>query len=180
MQYSSKQYIRALAKDSNLAVIPIMAASNALQVSRPAVERMLDDGRLLEITIGKTRCVRAKEVIARVEEMDDFATTIYRALHRLAKKRKRTTYAPHMETLGLDHRLSSHRNQFARILDRVSRRSYEREKVLLSVLVCRKTGDRLPGPGFFTMAKELGYRWVNREKFVEEQTRAVWDRLGAH
>jgi hypothetical protein len=178
MRYSSKEYIRALGRDSSLAVIPIMTASKALDVSRPAVERMLGDGRLQEIVIDKTRSVQAKEVAARLREMDDQLTTTYRALRNLARKQKTTTYAPLMEVLGLDHRLSLHRNQIAKILDKVSRTSHEHKEVLLSALVCRKSGDRLPGDGFFEMASELGYSWTNREKFVREQIDLVWDRFG--
>lgn len=39
---------------------------------------------------------------------------------------------------------------------RISQRSYERGRGLLSVLIVHKTGDMMPGKGFFDLAEELG------------------------
>ena len=58
------------------------------------------------------------------------------------------------------------------ILGEISKESVEANKDMLSVFaVTRKTG--MPGNGFFSYAKKLGYSIGSREKFVKKQMELV-------
>jgi hypothetical protein len=178
MKLPSLKYIRKLAEDPSLAVIPIATAAKALGLTRGSIERMLGDGRLEEIIVGNTRCVRANGVIQRVQQLDAKVKIVGKRLKRVASMRDSVTYGPIMDEVELDSTLSLDRNCIAKILDVVSRESDEANGILLSVLVHRKTGDKMPGPGFFKMAKTLGYNWTNKADFVQEQTDQVWKHYG--
>lgn len=58
------------------------------------------------------------------------------------------------------------------ILGEISRESFEADKDMLSVFAIRRDTD-MPGKGFFSSAKELGYSIGSREKFVKEQIKLV-------
>src|SRR3954453_3820008 len=45
---------------------------------------------------------------------------------------------------------------------------------MLSVLVCHKVGDNLPGSGFFSLAKELGRDVSDRIKCWSDETNLVY------
>ena len=174
MKCSSLTYVRKLSKDSSLAILPFNVAANAIGVSRAAIERMLADGRLEEIVVDDTRCVRAHGVADFVAKMDHRVTVAFARLEVVARQRETLTYRPLMEEVELDYTLSRDRNVIANVLDRVSRRSNRENGILLSVLVHRKNGEALPGPGFFSLARELDYAVGDKAEFVEEQTERVW------
>jgi len=95
--------------------------------------------------------------------------TVYQALVESARKGKRKVhYDPVMKLVGLDHHLAAHRNEIGKILAEVSRRSHRKKGVLLSVLVHGKTTGR-PGTGFESIARELGFKWRDKDRFVQEQ-----------
>ena len=175
MKMSSKAFIRKLAVDPSYAIVPIKVAARALDLTRASVERMLNDGRLEEVCVSDIRCVRANGIIARLKEMDARTNLVYARLEIVARSRGDITYGPLMGELGLDSTLSKDRNLIAKILEMVSRRSEKESKILLSVLVRRKSRDAMPGPGFFAMAKSLGYPFEDSEQFVREQTERVWN-----
>jgi len=174
MKLSFRNDVRKLAKDPSLAVLPFNVAANAVGVSRAAIERMLADGRLSEIVVGDMRCVRANGVVDLVEKMDQRVNAAFARLEVVARQRATLTYRPLMEEVDLDYTLSRDRNVIANVLDRVSRRSNKEHGILLSVLVHRKNGAALPGPGFFALATELGYAVADKAEFFDEQIERVW------
>jgi hypothetical protein len=180
MKHSSRTYVRMLAKDPSFAVVPFNVAANAIGVSRAAIERMLTDGRLEEIVVDDTRCVRANGVAGLVAKMDHRVDVGFARLEVVARQRETLTYRPLMEEVELDYTLSRDRNVIANVLDRISRRSHKEHGILLSVLVHRKNGQALPGPGFFSLARELGYAVVDEAEFVEAQTERVWAHYRRH
>lgn len=46
---------------------------------------------------------------------------------------------------------------------------------MLSVLVVHKTGDRMPGPGFFELARSLGRAFDDKAVFWSQETQNVHD-----
>jgi hypothetical protein len=50
---------------------------------------------------------------------------------------------------------------------------------MLSVVVIHKTGDTMPGPGFFELAQELGRDVSDQLKLWSEEMRLVQTRNGA-
>lgn len=52
----------------------------------------------------------------------------------------------------------------SRLLDEISREENSAGRGMLSVIVVHKTGDHMPGPGFFELAKALGRDIRDRER----------------
>lgn len=63
---------------------------------------------------------------------------------------------------------------FHQLLGQVSTDEHHAKRPLLSVLVVHKDGDRMPGPGFFQLAKNLGFSFDDTLTYwVEERKRVV-------
>jgi hypothetical protein len=54
---------------------------------------------------------------------------------------------------------------FAQMLDEISRHSDEEGRGMLSAVVVHKGDDYLPGPGFFTLGRELGRETSDKLSF---------------
>ncbi len=62
---------------------------------------------------------------------------------------------------------------FAQMLDEISRRSNEEGRGMLSAVVIHKGDDYLPGPGFFTLGRELGRDTSDKPAFHSEELKKV-------
>jgi hypothetical protein len=83
-------------------------------------------------------------------------------------------YEPVMSQINLSWRSPPDRIKIGGILAEVSKRSFKRHGILLSILVHqKKAGITRPGSGFLPLARELGLRWSNDDRFLEEQTDKV-------
>jgi hypothetical protein len=51
------------------------------------------------------------------------------------------------------------------MLGEVSTNEHRAGRGMLSVLVVHKTGDMRPGPGFFDLARKLGYAFKDEDAF---------------
>jgi len=51
------------------------------------------------------------------------------------------------------------------MLDEISKEEYKAGRGFLTVLVVHKSGDLMPGQGFFKMATECGAVFIDRERF---------------
>jgi hypothetical protein len=80
---------------------------------------------------------------------------IYEFLLSVAKERNYTTYAVIAPMAGLDMDLDNDRREIGELLGEISRFEHKKGRPLLSVVVIHRE-DNIPGPGFFTLAKELG------------------------
>jgi hypothetical protein len=169
-------YIKAFSKDRELAVIPIPLVAEHLERSGPAVTAMLRTGRLDEIRIGKNRFVGLKSLVDMQEEFDKQVEVVERYLIKQVRKGIGAVfYEPVMAQVGMDTGIPADRTKIGNILGAISRRSQDENKVMLSVLVHRKTlGTTNPGPGFFALARSLGYECADNEnEFVRKQTARV-------
>jgi len=101
------------------------------------------------------------------------------ALIEYAKRRQMVTYSDfvrHITTIRFE---GPHDSRLAHFLGEISRSEAEAGRGMLTVLVrvVHKSGDYQPGPGFFNLAKELGYDTADIEKLWVEQLKkvfAVW------
>lgn len=85
-------------------------------------------------------------------------------------------YEQVMKMLGMSRTVPADRTKIGAILGRVSEESFRKHKILLSVIVHRKTAGRtVPGPGFLTLARELEFTWEDDRLFVEQQGERVFD-----
>ena len=55
--------------------------------------------------------------------------------------------------------------QLAHMLGEISTEEHEAGRGLLTVVVVHKSGDQMPGPGFFELARSLGHDTTDREAF---------------
>ena len=172
---SLSDYIKAFSKDRELAIVPIPLVAEHLNRSAPAVTAMIGTGKLKEIRIGKNRFIMLKSLVDLEEAYEKQLDVVERYLIKQAKKGERVIYyEPVMAQVGMKTTVPADRSKIGEILGEISRRSYKKDGVLLSVLVHRKTaGTTNPGPGFFELAEIMEYAWDDNSAFVEQQTDLV-------
>ncbi len=73
-----------------------------------------------------------------------------------------------LELRAKDDRLDS-------VLEQISRAEFGEGRGMLPVLVVHKTGDQMPGPGFFKLAQELKVTGEDKEAIWIRQFRYVTD-----
>lgn len=170
-------YLAAYEKDRELGVMPIPLVAEYLERTPAAVTAMIRSERLSEIKIGKNRFVSLQSLLDMKRAQDSQVERVMKYLEKQAKAGVRAVfYEPVMAQVGLSTGIPADRNRIGQILGRVSEISYERDGILLSVLVHRKTaGTTKPGPGFPGLAESLGLDWDedDYDGFVEEQTDLV-------
>jgi hypothetical protein len=178
MQYSNiKEYIHALGRNPELAVVSMQMAADFRDVSRAAVDRMVRIGQLQEVKIKNTRCVLARDLVKLDDEFDQQVRTTRDYLEEAAARRNVVFYEQVMKALGMSRTVPADRTKIGFILGKVSEDSFHRDKkILLSVIVHRKTtGHTAPGPGFLPLARSLGFAWQDRRLFVDQQVNRVFD-----
>jgi alpha-ketoglutarate-dependent taurine dioxygenase len=65
-------------------------------------------------------------------------------------------------------------HELAEMLREIAMAENEDDRGMLSVLVVHKDGDRLPGPGFFDLARQLGRRVTDPTQFWIEELKKVY------
>lgn len=168
-------YIKAFAKDRELAIVPIPMVAEHLDRTAPAVTAMINTGKLEEIKIGKNRFVALKSLVDLGEAFDKQVDIVMRYLIKQVKKGVSVVfYEPVMAQVGMKTTVPADRTKIGAILGKVSERSYEEKGVLLSVIVHRKTlGTTGPGPGFFSLAENMEFEWEDDDAFVTRETKKV-------
>ena len=183
------EYLDAVAahptEDLSLVPVPLLAEND--DVTTSAIYGRINRGTLEEIRVGKQRFVSRRSLMRlRVKRLERIEQTEKFLMELAAKGEVRTFYEPVMENVGLTWRLPADRDTIGWDLGAVSRGSYARDKVLLSVLVHRKgTGATMPSAGFFYLAEDLGFdiseesEPEEKRAFVEEQTRLVLEKYAS-
>ncbi|HEY4657990.1 MAG TPA: hypothetical protein VIH11_00635 [Gemmatimonadaceae bacterium] len=78
--------------------------------------------------------------------------------------------------------LEAHSYAIRTFLNEISTSEHNDGKGLLSVVVVYRHGDQMPGPGFFELARSLGYQFRDETEFwVQELQRVyrIWAAPGA-
>jgi hypothetical protein len=89
--------------------------------------------------------------------------------HGLSRRIPRpVTYSDIASGVTAVHFVDPHDQRIGVLLGNVSEREHEKGRGLLSAAVVHKTGDMLPGAGFFNLARELG-RLHGTSPTVEER-----------
>jgi hypothetical protein len=93
-------------------------------------------------------------------------------LQALARERGTITYSDLSQQL---HNITIPHNDpaMAVMLDEISTEEFKAGRGMLSVIVVHKTGDQIPGPGFFKLAKSLGRKVTDKETFWIDELSAV-------
>jgi len=77
--------------------------------------------------------------------------------------------------------LDPHSYAMRAFLGEISTAEHTQGRGMLSVVVVYKRGDQMPGPGFFELARSLGYSFRDNTEFWLEELRKVyrvWSRRG--
>ena len=102
--------------------------------------------------------------------MKDKQDTLREALIEAAKNARLLYYGKAAQLLGLDMAQAADRGEIGRMLDAINRVEHDEKRPLLSAVVVRAT-SKMPGPGFFPMARRLGYAVGDDE----QDERAFWE-----
>lgn len=178
-----KDYIRAVADDSSLALIPIPMAAELFGITGAGIAARVKSGTLRGIKVGSSRYILLESVVSTLQKADDEVATVRRFLEDQARQGVSSVeYGPVMGLLGLSSTLSADRTKIGWILGAVSRQTFNEGKGLLSVIVHRK-GTRMPSEnGFFGLVDNLVEEGViddweakynSREDFVAAETHRV-------
>lgn len=176
MQFESlADYISAYRDDPSIVGLPVPVVAEHLGVSPAAVAARVRSGSMQGLRIGRHSFVSLQSLIEDEDKMDANVGVVEAYLWKQAKAGISTIfYEPVMATVGLTPRVPAERNRIGAILGRVSEKSLAESKVMLSVLVHRKTaGVTRPGPGFFDLARHLGFEFEDEDDFVKKQTAKV-------
>lgn len=98
-----------------------------------------------------------------VEEWEEAKAQIVNTLRDRARDQRMVCYsdlAREVTTISLD----PHSPQMNHLLGSVLQDEHEAGRPLITAIVTHKDGDKEPGPGFYEMARSLGYRF--NEPFV--------------
>lgn len=177
---SVSEYITMQTANGDLAALPIPLVAEYLDVSSPAVNAMLKDGRLDGVRVGKSTLVLLNSLQARETKRAGEENSIYKYLKKCARIGNRAVfYEPVMAQVGMTPKIPAHRSRIGWILGQISRKTYAEDGVLLSVLVHqKKAGTTRPGTGFFDLAMDLGFKYMDQDAFVKAQTDKVMKAYG--
>jgi hypothetical protein len=89
---------------------------------------------------------------------------------------------PHPKNfLRLDVDICGRSHALRAFLNQVSTAEYDQGRGLLTAVVVYRSGDQMPGPGFFELARSLDYRFDDETEFWLAELRRVyqaWSRRG--
>lgn len=71
--------------------------------------------------------------------------------------------------------IEAHDPRLAHFLEEITSEENAAGRGMLTALVVHKTGDLQPGPGFFELARNLGYQFSDIEKFWIQEVKRVFE-----
>ena len=101
---------------------------------------------------------------------------IYEQLQQVARERGIIHYGPVAQMADLDMSQQADRTEIGRILGEISEHEHEAGRPLISAVVILKDANK-PGPGFFTLARNLGLIQPDEDDdaFWNAELQRVWD-----
>lgn len=157
------QYLTELQKNSELAILPISATAELMEVSDNTIKNWIQKNTIEEIKISKNRYVKAHSIYSIINERYKKVIAVKERLIQLLQNDRRSIYYSEiMPEFGFNYKLSPDRATFGWILGEVSRLSYEEmEKDLgkgngafLSSIVWRKDWDFV-GEGYWNLVYSI-------------------------
>lgn len=178
---SVEEYARAFAKGKAPAILTGAMAAEVFNLAAATINNRVKRGMLEGVRISGTNYVSLSSLNEVLAE-DDNAMRIVRAyLEQQARQGNMpVNYAPAMELIGLDHKLSADRMRFGYLLGRISRQTYDAHGLLLSVMV-QKKGTTMPSDqGFFGLVDDLGLEYKNTPEGKQAFVAAEMKKLQKH
>ena len=170
---SAGEYITALRKEPAIyAIIPKSLGGEALELSTAGITKRIEQGKLTEVEIGERRYLLASGVTNSFNNERKRTERIRKILEDCARKKQTINYGELMERVGMSSKSPPDRDKIGTILGAISKATYDKNGIMLSVLVVRKH-DSLPSQPFFDLARELEFRFTSDSRFAEEHTELV-------
>ncbi|AQS85146.1 MAG: hypothetical protein ABF876_01670 [Acetobacter aceti] len=149
-------YIEYYKKNGGPSLIPIDIIGDELDITKATVVRMLQDGRLEGIKIGRSLYTSTESYISFVHDEKQRVQKVRLFLEECAKNGEIVTYAPVMEHVGLRWQSPPDRKIIGRILGEISTDTHKEKKIFLTAIVHKKQGSRtIPGNGFFDLVEYI-------------------------
>ena len=177
---TSTEYLKALSLNPDLAVVSIAMAAECRGVGRATIERQLAVNGLGGLMIGKTRCVLARDLIALNQHDQDQIAKVRQFVEAYAVQGRSVFYEPVMNAIGMKPSIPRHRLQIGVILGQVSRQTWAEHRILLSVLVHKKTaGTTRPSDSFFDLVRDVQHPEYDDDTdidaFIDAEMQKVWE-----
>ena len=100
---------------------------------------------------------------------------LYDMCRQAAREERTITYSEVGGKIVLDMGNEGERFKLGQLLDEVSRYEHAQGRPMLSVVVVHADEKRMPGDGFFTLARELGrFDGVDRDAFFFAELNAAY------
>lgn len=109
----------------------------------------------------------------------DLHESILLHLQEKARNRDTTCYGPIAELLGLDLRLACDRNRIGEVVGELSEQEHAQGRPMISAVVV-KAETRMPGKGFFTLARKLGFAVGDETAFHVRELSRVHEHWANH
>lgn len=176
IEYASLgDYLTDCLAGMSLAVMPVPVVADHLGKTSAAITAMIRAGKLEEIRIKNNRFVKVSSLLDLQDEFENQIRVVTDYLVKLAKNgTHKVYYEPVMTEVDMSPSVPADRTKIGHILGEISQKTYDEKRLLLSVLVHRKApGTTRPGPGFFDLARHMGFEWDDDDEFVKKQTKLV-------
>ena len=176
MKFSSvSDYLEALRAGRASAILPLSLVAEHFDVTRAAIDRMVNMEYLSSIKIGSSRFVDVQSLTKLEDKRRKDVEKVRKFLEERARAgQHHIFYDPVMTSIGRSWKVPADRTYIGKVLGDISTSTERENGTLLTVLVHRKTlGKTRPGPGFFGLAKSFDRKWENEDEFIEEETRRV-------
>lgn len=95
-------------------------------------------------------------------------------LQACARARQMIPYSNFVQRLSAIT-IEAHDPRLAHFLEEITSEESAAKRGMLTALVVHKTGDFQPGPGFFELARNLGYQFTDIEKFWIQEVKRVFE-----
>ncbi|RCL04903.1 hypothetical protein BJI49_11940 [Acetobacter pasteurianus] len=172
------EYLEYYKEHQGPALIPIETAAYYRDVVKETAKRMIADGRFEGVEIEGDLFVTVDSYMKLKQIDEDRESKIRSVLEDYARRGEVVTYAPIMDILGLNHKMSSDRKIIGKILGSISEKTYNEHEIFLTAIVHRKYGNKTkPGKGFFELVKIVTGQELEGDEIeeTEKETRKVFD-----
>lgn len=106
-------------------------------------------------------------------EWEQAKTELRRAIEDAARREQTISYGDAAREVRVVH-VEPHSALMSHLLGEIFRDEHAAGRPALTAIVTHKDGDKEPGPGFYEMARSLGYKFTEPYLFWSDQVKEVF------
>jgi excisionase family DNA binding protein len=169
-----REWADARGRRDDIIAVTVKFAAEVLNVTTTTIDRMVTEGRLKTIKIGRKLLIQEASLMVERKEYKRRRDEIEGILIEAAYDRETIFSGGVMKEVALDHTLFKDQGHFARILDEISEETHDVHGFMLSAIVHRSgPGITMPGPSFWRLATRLYGPIPDKAAFIVEQTARI-------